>query len=229
MTFGCEKSSPRAPQESSEPSASATVLRGTPDQPAVFSVVSPTLELSRSTQQISINEAERLLSLTNVTVAHFPVDGETAADAVKSARQRGHFDTASNGIGLTRRPAGHTTWRVEWSLVREGQDPSSPTKLNVTWAAFVVMPRWSGTPQGTEGRIDHQHERQQWDAFYSSLRVHEAHHVSGVVKMLAGLQQSLQDEGKVPRTMEEANRVMGGVLQNISQHDREIDLRFGHQ
>lgn len=195
----------------------------------MMTFTSPTIELSRSATVLSHDRADQLLALPQVTVAHFEVFGATALEAIESARSRGHFSENGNGLRLSSRPAGHTSWRVEWSFGQSSLETSAAPELTISWGAFVVMPEWKGPPAADEGRVSREHEMNQWSDFYRHLRTHEAHHVEGVVTQLEQTVASWRRNGTMPRSVEEANEKMRLLISEISLHDQAIDQRFGHQ
>ena len=225
----CEKSAPASAsnrEDTTSPPPQGLVLKGKDGKPATVTFTSPTIELSRSALVLPHERADKILALPQVTVAHFEVFGSTAFEAIESARQRGHFSENGAGLRLNSRPAGHTSWRVEWSL---SPHANGQPEISIRWAAFVVMPEWKGPPAADEGRISRKHEMTQWQDFYRHLRTHEAHHVEGVVRSIEDAVTSWKKNGTTPRTIEEANQVMRPLLSGISDHDQAIDKRFGHQ
>lgn len=229
LVTSCEKPSPASAsdrEDTTSPPPQGLVLTGKDGKPATITFTSPTIELSRSALVLSHDRADNLLALPQVTVAHFEVFGSTASEAIESARQRGHFSENGAGLRLNSRPAGHTSWRVEWSLLPQA---NGKPELSIRWAAFVVMPEWKGPSAADEGRVSRKHEMTQWQDFYRHLRTHEAHHVEGVARSIEETVASWKKNGTMPRTIEEANQVMGPLLSGISDHDQAIDQRFGHQ
>lgn len=232
LVSSCEKPPSPAgssPGEGKSPPAQGMILSGKDGKPATMTFTSPTVELSRSASVLSHDRADQLLALPQVTVAHFEVFGSTALEAIESARRRGHFSENGTGLRLNSRPAGHTSWRVEWSLAQTSPGSIATPELAISWAAFVVMPEWKGPPIADEGRVFRDHEMSQWRDFYRHLRTHEAHHVEGVVLQLEQTVTTWKQKGTMPRSVEEANVKMRALLSEISLHDQAIDQRFGHQ
>ena len=215
LVSSCEKPSSPADlkhREEKSPPTQGIILSGKDGKPATITFTSPTLELSRSASVLSHDRADQLLALPQVTVAHFEVFGSTALEAIESARRRGHFSENGAGLRLNSRPAGHTSWRVEWSLAQTSPGPVAAPELAISWAAFVVMPEWKGPPLADEGRVSREHETSQWRDFYRHLRTHEAHHVEGVVTQLEQTVASWRRNGTMPRSLEEANEKMRALL-----------------
>lgn len=231
LTSSCDQAPDATASEGAKPSAppQGLVLKGRDGKPAVISFTSPTIELSRSATVLSHERADTILALPQVTVARFEVFGSTAMEAIESARLRGHFSENGAGRRLNSRPAGHTSWRVEWAVTNDPKNPSGDPQLTITWGAFVVMPEWKGPPAGDEGRVSRPHEINQWEDFCRHLRTHEAHHVEGVVTRLEETIATWKKNNSMPRTIEEANQAMRAVISDISLHDQAIDQRYGHQ
>jgi predicted secreted Zn-dependent protease len=220
---------PPAPQTNNIQGA-GLILKGEPGKPAIMTWVSPTPELQRSAGTMSLSEAKSLLSLSNVTVAHFEVFGNTAMEALQSARQRGYFDTTTQGIGLKDRPAGHTSWRLEWEFIKDKDGRELVNKLKISWAAIVLLPRWAGPATNANVVVDRPHEMQVWQDFYDSLWIHEAHHVQGPAKKIEEFKLRYAEVLKRPGvTPQEVRAELIKVLDQINAHDREIDVRFKHQ
>jgi predicted secreted Zn-dependent protease len=205
-------------------------IRGAPGRPAVFTAMGLGAELMRSRATLSLAEADRLLSLTNVTVAHYEVSGNTAIDALYSARSRGYFDTNPSGSDLSHRPAGHTSWRVEWNLPKDDQGKPRLEKLTLSWGAMVLLPKWSGPNSNAPVVVNIPHEMQQWTNFYDNLRRHEAHHVQGVYSNVMGFVAEHRANLLTGTNLTTAvvGQQLQDMLRRIKANDSSIDGNYPH-
>lgn len=112
-----------------------------------------------------------------------------------------------------------TTWRVEWSWARDGDEACGVSGATVDASVTVELPRWTAPPEADPALVA------EWDAWFFALRRHEQGHVDVVHTFAHDAERVIVDAGCDGADAAGA-RILDGLRK--SQHDYDAQTSNGH-
>ncbi|MES2639980.1 MAG: DUF922 domain-containing protein [Myxococcota bacterium] len=147
-------------------------------------------------------------------VEWFDLEGVDRIDLLESCLRDCPRDEAGTAV------ASLTSWRVDWSWVRDGTDACGVAGANVDASVTVELPRWAAPPEADPALVA------EWDAWFRALRRHEQGHVDVVHTFAHDAERVIADAGCAGAD-EAGARILDGL--GRAQHDYDAQTASGHR